>query len=100
MSILVDFDFEDNLRYMAGEIRKIGTDAALSLAEQIERSVGGDWASVQEGLFKAVRDYADFIKEWGGQDFMLDGKGVAFDLSKIATDYNNAISKVAKTRVV
>ena len=29
---------------------------------------------------------------------MLDGKGVAFDLSKIATDYNNAISKVAKTR--
>ena len=98
MSILVDFDFEDNLRYMAGEIRKIGTDAALSLAEQIERSVGGDWASVQEGLFKAVRDYADFIKEWGGQDFMLDGKGVAFDLSKIATDYNNAISKVAKTR--
>ena len=98
MSILVDFDFEDNLLYMASEIRKVGTDAALALAEQIERSVGGDWASVQEGLFKAVRDYADFIKEWGGQDFMLDGKGVAFDLSKIATDYNNAISKVAKTR--
>lgn len=98
MSILVDFDFEDNLLYMASEIRKVGTDEALALAEQIERSVGGDWASVQEGLFKAVRDYADFIKEWGGQDFMLDGKGVAFDLSKIATDYNNAISKVAKTR--
>ena len=98
MSILVDFDFEDNLLYMASEIRKVGTDAALALAEQIERSVGGDWASVQEGLFKAVRDYADFIKEWGGQDFMLDGKGVAFDLSKIATDYNNAINKVAKTR--
>lgn len=98
MSILVDFDFEDNLLYMASEIRKVGTDAALALAEQIERSVGGDWASVQEGLFKAVRDYADFIKEWGGQDFILDGKGVAFDLSKIATDYNNAISKVAKTR--
>lgn len=98
MSILVDFDFEDNLLYMASEIRKVGTDAALALAEQIERSVGGDWASVREGLFKAVRDYADFIKEWGGQDFMLDGKGVAFDLSKIATDYNNAISKVAKTR--
>lgn len=98
MSILVDFDFEDNLLYMASEIRKVGTDAALALAEQIERSVGGDWASVQEGLFKAVRDYADFIKEWGGQDFMLDGKGVAFDLSKIAADYNNAISKVAKTR--
>lgn len=98
MSILVDFDFEDNLLYMASEIRKVGTDAALALAEQIERSVGGDWASVQEGLFKAVRDYADFIKEWGGQDFMLDGKGVAFDLSKIATDYNNAISKVTKTR--
>ena len=97
MSILVDFDFEDNLLYMASEIRKVGTDAALALAEQIERSVGGDWASVQEGLFKAVRDYADFIKEWRGQDFMLDGKGVAFDLSKIATDYNNAISKVAKT---
>lgn len=98
MSILVDFDFEDNLLYMASEIRKVGTDAALALAEQIERSVGGDWASVQEGLFKAVRDYADFIKEWGGQDFMLDGKGVVFDLSKIAADYNNAISKVAKTR--
>lgn len=98
MSILVDFDFEDNLLYMASEIRKVGTDAALALAEQIERSVGGDWASVQERLFKAVRDYADFIKEWGGQDFMLDGKGVAFDLSKIATDYNNAINKVAKTR--
>ena len=98
MSILVDFDFEDNLRYMAGEIRKIGTDAALSLAEQIERSLGGDWASVQEGLFKAVKDYADFMKEWGGQDFMLDGKGVAFDLSKIANDYNNAIAKVGKTR--
>ena len=98
MSILVDFDFEDNLLYMASEIRKVGTDTALALAEQIERSVGGDWASVQEGLFKAVRDYADFIKEWGGQDFMLDGKGVAFDLSKIATDYNNAINKVAKTR--
>ena len=58
MSILVDFDFEDNLLYMASEIRKVGTDAALALAEQIERSVGGDWASVQEGLFKAVRDYA------------------------------------------
>lgn len=98
MSILVDFDFEDNLRYMAGEIRKIGTDAALSLAEQIERSLGGDWASVQEGLFKAVKDYADFMKEWGGQDFMLDGKGVAFDLTKVASDYNNAIKKVAKTR--
>lgn len=98
MSILVDFDFEDNLRYMAGEIRKIGTDAALSLAEQIERSLGGDWASVQEGLFKAVKDYADFMKEWGGQDFMLDGKGVVFDLSKIANDYNNAIAKVGKTR--
>ena len=98
MSILVDFDFEDNLLYMASEIRKVGTDAALALAEQIERSVGGDWASVQEGLFKAVKDYTDFIKEWGGQDFMLDGRGVAFDLSKIATDYNNAISKVAKTR--
>lgn len=98
MSILVDFDFEDNLLYMASEIRKVGTDAALALAEQIERSVGGDWASVQEGLFKAIRDYADFIKEWGGQDFMLDGKGVAFDLSKIAADYNNAINKVAKTR--
>lgn len=98
MSILVDFDFEDNLRYMAGEIRKIGTDAALSLAEQIERSLGGDWASVQEGLFKAVKDYADFMKEWGGQDFMLNGKGVAFDLSKIANDYNNAITKVGKTR--
>lgn len=98
MSILVDFDFEDALRYMAGEIRKIGTDAALSLAEQIERSLGGDWASVQEGLFKAVKDYADFMKEWGGQDFMLNGKGVAFDLSKIANDYNNAIAKVGKTR--
>lgn len=98
MSILVDFDFEDNLRYMAGEIRKIGTDAALSLAEQIERSLGGDWASVQEGLFKAVKDYVDFMKEWVGQDFMLDGKGVAFDLSKIANDYNNAIAKVGKTR--
>ncbi len=98
MSILVDFDFEDNLRYMAGEIRKIGTDAALSLAEQIERSLGGGWASVQEGLFKAVKDYADFMKEWGGQDFMLDGKDVAFDLSKIANDYNNAIAKVGKTR--
>ena len=98
MSILVDFDFEDNLLYMASEIRKVGTDAALALAEQIERSVGGDWASVQEGLFKAVRDYADFIKEWGGQDFMLDGKGVAFDLTKVASDYNNAIKKVTKTR--
>lgn len=98
MSILVDFDFEDNLLYMASEIRKVGTDAALALAEQIERSLGRDWASVQEGLFKAVKDYADFIKEWGGQDFMLDGKGVAFDLSKIANDYNNAIAKVGKTR--
>lgn len=98
MSILVDFDFEDNLLYMASEIRKVGTDTALALAEQIERSVGGDWASVQEELFKAVRDYADFIKEWGGQDFMLDGKGVAFDLTKVASDYNNAIKKVTKTR--
>lgn len=98
MNILVEFDFERNLQFMANRIREIGTQEAIRLAESIERGMGKDWAGELADYFRALDDYNAMMRDWGMEDFNIDGTGVGFDISKIALEYSNAMTDAEKKR--
>lgn len=100
-------DFVTNFNYL---------ERALELIDQLEKydaeeakrlrvELGGDkfsiWVKALEAQNKAYKEAADAaedyfktLREWGTQDFNIDGSGIIFDINKIASDLNTATNKI------
>lgn len=93
-SVIDSLDFSAELEKLADRLEKFDEDAAQRLRDTIGKDVAGSIAD----SFKAVEQYKKMMDSWLGEDFNLEGEGVAFDISKIIRDLNNEYANIDNRR--
>ncbi len=83
---------------VADLLDKVGDESSKKAAENLRLSVGGNEAKDMADKLKAAQEYSDMMRKWLGEDFNLQGTGIGFDVSKIASDLNSAYERVTQKR--
>lgn len=83
---------------VADLLDKVGDESSKKAAENLRLSVGGNEAKDMADKLKAAQEYSDMMRKWLGEDFNLQGTGIGFDVSKIASDLNSAYEGVTQKR--
>lgn len=91
-SLRDNFDYDEQLRGLADQLRLIPGEA--DNADKILANMGKDATKAMTDAFEAAEKFVEEIKSLTSKDFAIDGKGVAFDISKIVTDLNSKNNKV------
>lgn len=91
-SLRDNFDYDEQLRGLADQLRLIPGEA--DNADKIIANMGKDATKAMTEAFEAAERFAEEIRGLTSKDFALDGKGVAFDISKILADLNSKNNKV------
>lgn len=91
-SLRDNFDYDEQLRGLADQLRLIPGEA--DNADKILANMGKDATKAMTDAFEAAERFVEEIKSLTSKDFALDGKGVAFDISKILADLNSKNNKV------
>lgn len=91
-SLRDNFDYDEQLRGLADQLRLIPGEA--DNADKILANMGKDATKAMTEAFEAAERFAEEIRGLTSKDFALDGKGVAFDISKILADLNSKNNKV------
>lgn len=91
-SLRDNFDYDEQLRGLADQLRLIPGEA--DNANKILANMGKDATKAMTDAFEAAERFAEEIRGLTSKDFAIDGKGVAFDISKIVTDLRSKNNKV------
>lgn len=91
-SLRDNFDYDKQLRGLADQLRLIPGEA--DNADKILANMGKDATKAMTDAFEAAERFVEEIRGLTSKDFAIDGKGVAFDISKIVTDLRSKNSKV------
>ena len=91
-SLRDNFDYDEQLRGLAEQLRLIPGEA--DNADKILANMGKDATKAMTDAFAAAERFHEAITSLTSKDFAIDGKGVAFDISKIVTDLNSKNNKV------
>ena len=91
-SLRDNFDYDEQLRGLADQLRLIPGEA--DNADKILANMGKDATKAMTDAFEAAEKFVEEIKSLTSKDFAIDGKGVAFDISKIVTDLRSKNNKV------
>lgn len=91
-SLRDNFDYDEQLRGLADQLRLIPGEA--DNADKILANMGKDATKAMTDAFEAAERFVEEIKSLTSKDFAIDGKGVAFDISKIVTDLRSKNNKV------
>lgn len=91
-SLRDNFDYDEQLRGLADQLRLIPGEA--DNADKILANMGKDATKAMTDAFEAAEKFVEDIKSLTSKDFAIDGKGVAFDISKIVTDLRSKNNKV------
>ena len=94
-SIVDSLDFNTELERLATKLAVFDKEAAARLRNSISKDVAGAMAN----SFKAVEEYRKALDAWKNEDFNLEGKGIAFDISKIVSDLENSYATIEKKRL-
>lgn len=87
-----NFDYDEQLRGLAEQLRLIPGEA--DNADKILANMGKDATKAMTDAFEAAEKFVEEIKSLTSKDFAIDGKGVAFDISKIVADLRSKNNKV------
>lgn len=91
-SLRDNFDYDEQLRGLADQLRLIPGEA--DNADKILANMGKDATKAMMDAFEAAEKFVEEIKSLTSKDFAIDGKGVAFDISKIVADLRSKNNKV------
>lgn len=91
-SLRDNFDYDEQLRGLADQLRLIPGEA--DNADKILANMGKDATKAMADAFEAAEKFVEEIKSLTSKDFVIDGKGVAFDISKIVADLRSKNAKV------
>lgn len=91
-SLRDNFDYDEQLRGLADQLRLIPGEA--DNADKILANMGKDATKAMTDAFEAAERFVEEIRGLTSKDFAIDGKGVAFDISKIVTDLRSKNNKV------
>ena len=91
-SLRDNFDYDEQLRGLADQLRLIPGEA--DNADKILANMGKDATKAMTDAFEAAERFVEEIKSLTSKDFAIDGKGLAFDISKIVTDLRSKNNKV------
>lgn len=91
-SLRDNFDYDEQLRGLAEQLRLIPGEA--DNADKILANMGKDATKAMTDAFEAAEKFVEDIKSLTSKDFAIDGKGVAFDISKIVADLRSKNAKV------
>lgn len=91
-SIRDNFDYDEQLKGLSDSLRLIPGEAEN--ADKILADMGKDATKAMTDAFAAAERFHEAITGLTSKDFAIDGKGVAFDISKIVTDLNSKNNKV------
>ena len=91
-SLRDNFDYDKQLRGLADQLRLIPGEA--DNADKILANMGKDATKAMTDAFEAAERFVEEIRGLTSKDFAIDGKGVAFDISKIVTDLRSKNNKV------
>lgn len=91
-SLRDNFDYDEQLRGLAEQLRLIPGEA--DNADKILANMGKDATKAMTDAFEAAEKFVEEIKSLTSKDFAIDGKGVAFDISKIVADLRSKNAKV------
>lgn len=91
-SIRDNFDYDEQLKGLSDSLRLIPGEAEN--ADKILADMGKDATKAMTDAFAAAERFHEAITSLTSKDFAIDGKGVAFDISKILADLNSKNNKV------
>ena len=90
----VTTDFNSQLTDIINQLKEIGGEKALDAAEKIALIFSEDKIKAAMEMGKAFKNFSEIINEWEDENFDLFGTGTLFDVSKIVSDFENAIVKL------
>lgn len=90
----VTTDFNSQLTAIINQLKEIGGEKALDAAEKIALIFSEDRIKAAMEMGKAFKNFSEIISEWEAENFDLFGTGTLFDVSKIVSDFENAIVKL------
>ena len=90
----VTTDFNSQLTAIINQLKEIGGEKALDAAEKIALIFSEDKIKAAIEMGKAFKNFSEIINEWEAENFDLFGTGTLFDISKIVSDFENAIVKL------
>lgn len=90
----VTTDFNSQLTAIINQLKEIGGEKALDAAEKIALIFSEDKIKAAIEMGKAFKNFSEIINEWEAENFDIFGTGTLFDISKIVSDFENAIVKL------
>lgn len=95
---ITDFDFAKQIKGQLKVLDGLGDDAKQA-ADGIRASLGlGEGRDLQKQLTQAQRTanaYRELIRSWSAEDTDIEGKGFWHDISKVASDLETKLNKLA-----
>lgn len=96
-----NMDFLSRAKTAVEELRKYNPGAA----DQALVNLGGDkhtqyvdklkeQQKAYKESAKAAGEYFNILRKWAAEDFNISGEGIAFDLSKITSEFNEKINEI------
>lgn len=84
-----DFNFLDRAKEAAEELKKYAPEDAARILVDIDKDDISDYNAKLQTAFNSAKKYYDSMRKLQTEDFNLDGKGIALDIGKIATDLSS-----------
>lgn len=78
--------------------KNIGTPEALKASENMQQRITADEAKEQLEILKAQKKLKDDLKEWGAQDFVIEGESGLEKLSRLMAELSTKQNKLALKR--
>ena len=92
---LVDaIHYEERLVELAKELAKYDPEGAARLLLSLGADGAKDLVTEYKNAYDQMKAYADFMNAWSAKDFSVEGSGVMFDISKIASDLNTKLADI------
>lgn len=76
----------------------IGTDEAMKASENMQQKISANKAKEALDILKAQKKLQDDLKEWGAQDFVIEGESGLEKLSKLMAELSTKQNKLALKR--
>ena len=86
--------YEEKLVELAKELAKYDPEASARLLLSIGADGAKDLVTEYKNAYDQMKAYADFMNAWSAKDFSVEGSGVMFDISKIASDLNTKLADI------
>lgn len=78
--------------------KQIGTPEALKASENMQQRITADEAKEKLDILNAQKKLQDDLKEWGAQDFVIEGESGLEKLSKLMAELSTKQNKLALKR--